>query len=65
MKKRLSAKTLFILAFIMIAAVNGIVLSGVAYNRSGDPNAVVVLSERELNLPYWRNQGRTAAWPWR
>ena len=67
MKKRLSAKTLFILAFIMVAAVNGIVLSSVAYNRSGDPNAVVILSERELNLPYWtprENSGMalTIAW---
>ncbi|MFZ5564368.1 MAG: DUF4824 family protein [Thermodesulfobacteriota bacterium] len=52
MKKRLSSRVLFILAFVLLVAVNGLVIFGVAYNRSGEPDAVVVLSEREFHRPY-------------
>lgn len=40
------------LALILIA--NGIALSGVALNRSGEPESLMQLSERELQLPYGR-----------
>jgi hypothetical protein len=36
---------------ILILAVNTIALVGVAYNRSGEPESRLVLSERELRLP--------------
>lgn len=67
MKNRLSSKTLFILGFVLLIATNGIVLSGVAFNRSGEPDAVVVLSEREINLPYWtprENSGMALGIDW-
>lgn len=35
----------------LIAATNAIVLAGVAYNRSGEPEALLRLSERELKAP--------------
>lgn len=42
----------------LILVVNGIALSGVALNRSGEPESQVQLSERELQLPYgrWNNK---------
>ncbi len=36
----------------LIALSNLFVLAGVAYNRSGEPHAVMVFSERELTAPY-------------
>lgn len=36
----------------LILATNAFVLSGVAYNRTGEPEAVVTLTEREANLSY-------------
>lgn len=36
----------------LILVVNAIALSGVYLNRSGEPESLVQLSERELNLPY-------------
>lgn len=41
---------LFIVAFALIVLVNGLVLAGVAYNRSGEPEARLTLTERELSL---------------
>lgn len=38
----------------LILVVNGIALSGVALNRAGEPESLVQLSERELQLPYGR-----------
>ncbi|MDT8388158.1 MAG: DUF4824 family protein [Thiogranum sp.] len=39
----------------IIVLTNAIALAGVAYNRSGEPDTVITLSERELRLPYsWR-----------
>lgn len=46
-------RTLFA-GLALILVVNGIALSGVALNRSGDPESLVHLSERELQLPYGR-----------
>lgn len=37
----------------LIVATNAIVLAGVAYNRSGEPEATITLTERELSLPYY------------
>jgi hypothetical protein len=54
----------------LILAVNGIALSGVALNRSGEPVSLVQLSERELQLPYGRwnsreNSGVELSLKWR
>jgi len=43
-------------AIVLIILTNVVVLSGVAYNRSGEPDATVALTEREL---HWQN-----AWNW-
>jgi hypothetical protein len=37
----------------LILATNAIVLAGVAYNRSGEPESTITLTERELGLPYY------------
>lgn len=39
-----------LLATVLVMVVNGIVLAGVRHNRSGEPDAVVELTERELRL---------------
>lgn len=54
----------------LILVVNGIALSGVALNRSGEPESRVQLSERELQLPYGRwnskeNSGVELSLRWR
>ena len=36
----------------LIVLVNAVILGGAAWNRSGEPDAVVTLTERELRLPY-------------
>lgn len=36
----------------LIVLTNAVVLAGVAYNRSGEPDSSITLTERELNLPY-------------
>lgn len=36
----------------LIIVTNAVVLAGVSYNRSGEPEATITLSERELSLPY-------------
>ena len=36
----------------LIVATNAVVLAGVAYNRSGTPESVLRLTERELSFPY-------------
>jgi hypothetical protein len=36
----------------LIAVTNSVALVGVNYNRSGEPDVVAVLTERELRLPY-------------
>ncbi len=42
-------------ALALVALANAIALSGVAWNRRGEPDATVTLTERELRLP--RNAG--------
>lgn len=48
----LSSRGLFILGIVILLATNVVVLAGVASNRSGDPEATVLLSHRELTVPY-------------
>lgn len=55
MKPILSPTRLFVLGFALILIVNVIALLGVAVNRSGKPEAVIGLTERELSLPYKMN----------
>lgn len=43
-----------LIAVALIASTNAVVLAGVAYNRSGEPEAVLQLTERELHLRIWR-----------
>jgi len=52
MKLLLSSRGLFVVGFVVLLATNVAVLLGVASNRSGEPEAVVVLTEREVQLPY-------------
>ncbi len=54
----------------LLVATNAIVLGGTLYNRSGDPDARLRLSERELKLPYrWgferENSGIAVDFQWR
>ena len=48
---KLSTKIL-IAGLAIIVVTNVVALGGVAYNRSGEPDAIVELTERELSLPY-------------
>lgn len=52
MKIQLSSRRLFTFGFVLLVATNSIVLSGVASNRSGEPESQIILTERELRLPY-------------
>ena len=56
MKWLWSPRGLFALGFTVLVATNIAVLAGVAYNRSGMPETLITLSERELPLPYYRNE---------
>jgi hypothetical protein len=49
-------RRLVIAAIVLVLAVNSLVLAGVAWNRAGEPQAELVLTERELAPPY-------AHWP--
>ncbi|MGA1824840.1 MAG: DUF4824 family protein [bacterium] len=68
MKKFLSSRGLFVSGFILLVLINIIVLSGVAYNRSGDPAALIWLTERELKMSYRsyeENSGLSLCLDWR
>ena len=52
MKIQLSSRRLFALGFVLLVATNSIVLLGVASNRTGEPESQIILTERELRLPY-------------
>ncbi len=45
-------RKVLIAGLVIIVMTNVIALLGVLYNRSGEPDAVVELTERELSLPY-------------
>ena len=49
---RRSQKRTAIAGVALIVLVNAVILGGAAWNRSGEPDAVVTLTERELGLPY-------------
>lgn len=68
MKILLSSRGLFALGFFVLVATNIIVLSGVASNRSGEPDTQIILTERELRLPYKireENSGLALRLTWR
>ena len=68
MKIPFSSRGLFILGFIVLVVTNSVVLTGVASNRYGDPEAVMKLTERELKLPYQirkENSGLSLRLAWR
>lgn len=68
MKIPLSSRGLFTLGFVILVATNIVVLSGVASNRSGNPETQITLNERELQLPYRvheENSGLTLRLAWR
>lgn len=44
----ISPRRLFMLGFALLLLTNLVVLAGVAYNRSGEPDARITLTEREL-----------------
>ena len=52
MKLLLSPRVLFFIGFAIIVTTNVVVLSGAASNRSGDRDSQIILTERELRLPY-------------
>jgi hypothetical protein len=43
----------FTVAATLVAVSNAVALGGVAYNRSGKPDSVLQLTERELPIQYW------------
>jgi len=60
----------FIAGAALVVLTNAVALIGVAYNRSGDPDAVLALTQRELQMPYkwWRereNSGISLRLLWR
>jgi hypothetical protein len=68
MKIILSSRGLFVIGFVVLVATNIVVLSGVASNRSGNPETLTTLTERELHLPYRiykENSGFTLRLDWR
>lgn len=68
MKTLLSSRKLFIVSLLVLLATNAFVLTGVASNKAGTPEASVTLSERELNLPYRlykENSGLSLTLQWR
>lgn len=48
-------------AMLLLVVINGAVLAGVAGNRSGEPDAVVVLTERELKLSHQEKENSSVA----
>lgn len=65
-----SRRRTLIAGVALILAANALALTGVAYNRSGTPDSVVRLTQRELQLPYgWfgarENSGITLTLNWR
>lgn len=47
---------LFGLSLVLLLAVNSMVFLHVRSNRAGEPDALVILTERELQLPYGRSR---------
>jgi hypothetical protein len=53
MKFTWSTSRALIVAAALVLITNAIALGGVAYNRSGEPDSVLQLTERELPLQFW------------
>ncbi|MEN8258522.1 MAG: DUF4824 family protein [Thermodesulfobacteriota bacterium] len=63
-----SSRHLFLTALALLLATNAFVLAGAAYNRGGEPQSLINLTERELSLPYRlqeENSGLSLALEWR
>jgi hypothetical protein len=54
-----SSRSLFVLGFLLIAAINITVFIGIDSNRTGNPDTLITLAERELRLPYRTNEENT------
>ncbi len=68
MKFILSSRALFVLGIAILVLTNVVVLAGVAANRTGDHKAKVILSDRELSVPYdyqKENSGLALKLKWR
>jgi hypothetical protein len=71
MSRREEAKRLALWSLGLVLAVNALVLAGVAWNRSGEPQARLLLSERELGSDMYEwmdrteNSGRSLRLNWR
>lgn len=68
MRMLLSSRGLFIIGFVVLLATNLVVLLGVGSNRSGNPETLIELTERELQLPYRiheENSGLSLRLAWR
>ncbi|NOQ41941.1 MAG: DUF4824 family protein [Desulfuromusa sp.] len=68
MKFLLSQRGLFLLGFLLLLLVNSLVLGGVMANRTGTPETQIILTERELQLPYRHhaeNSGLSLRLMWR
>ncbi|MDX2494371.1 MAG: DUF4824 family protein, partial [Desulfuromusa sp.] len=52
MKSIFSSRGLFLLGLLLLLLTNVAILAGVAANRSGNPETQVVLTEREVQIPY-------------
>ena len=66
--KFLSSRHLFLTSLALLLITNVYVLSVVAYNRSGEPECLINLTERELILPYRihkENSGLSLYLEWR
>lgn len=53
MKLQWSRTRALLIAVALVVFTNAVVLAGVAYNRGGEPEAVLQLTERELRLYNW------------
>lgn len=68
MKAFFSTRGLFICSIIIVVITNIVVLLGVSSNRSGDPETLIELTERELQMPYRiqkENSGLSLQLVWR
>lgn len=53
MKLHWSNKAGLLAGLAIVVVTNAIALGGVSYNRSGEPESTLVLTERELPIAYW------------